>query len=330
MTAVWQPPLAFGTLLIIYQNMSGQSLSAIPSQLVAKTINAMLDDFLTAPELPWRILAEGKLAQQLAVSRSTIRSALDYLRDLGILQSEGRQTNLIKKPLKKHYLKVDEELTSKTDDFEAFFFEKISKSELQPGQFISERELSLESGINTVQVREVLATFARYGIITKEPRHRWRVVQFDEHMIDELFDMREMIEERGIRSLAKQQLDTRLEKDIRDLLKEHQQLKKKKNRVVQDFWDLDNRFHRFILDACQNRYLQDMFTSIAMLIHFQLQHDATGQYGMNVGINQHIAVLKALLAGNKQEAIKAMLLHVNTARRVMKATAGIPGYSLGQ
>lgn len=305
--------------------MSRQSLSPELSPLVAKTVNAMLNAWRDQGALPQRIAGEGRLALQFDVSRSTIRSALDYLRALQILETDGRQTHLVKKPLKKYLLNVSDDLHSKTEDFEAFFNQKISKSELRPGQYFSERELAIESGVNTVQVREVLAKFERFGIITKEPRHRWCVVQFDEQMIDELFDMREMIEERGIKSLAGKALTAALRNELTDLLNEHVALDRKKHRVVQDFWDLDDRFHKYVLDSCQNRYLQDMFTSIALLIHFQLQHDATGNYGMGVGIKQHIAVLEALLVQDKKAAVRAMLAHIKTARGVMKAAAGIPG-----
>ena len=44
----------------------------------------MLDLFKQDQSLPWRIPSEGRMAEVLDVSRSTVRSALDYLRDLSI------------------------------------------------------------------------------------------------------------------------------------------------------------------------------------------------------------------------------------------------------
>ena len=87
--------------------MSSTNLVPIYSHLLQATVNGMLDLFQEHEALPWRIPAEGRLATALDVSRSTVRSALAYLRDRSLISGQGRYAKLATKPLKKYYFKLD-------------------------------------------------------------------------------------------------------------------------------------------------------------------------------------------------------------------------------
>lgn len=288
-----------------------------PSALVKNTINQLLA-LAQEHTLPWALPSEHALTQTLAVSRSTLRAAIHHCHDLKLIAGTGRQRTFIKKPLQHHYYQQHNVPAGKSQEFELFFLQKITDDDLVPGQWFSERELSIESNIHTIHVREALARFARYGFIQKEPRHRWQMVSYDNDMADELFDVREMIELHAVSTICKKNINTQEKAILGTLLKRHLKLAQQRKPSMETFRELDKEFHKYILRACGNRYLQDMFASIALIIHFQLRHIPSAQYGMNAGIDEHTQVLKALLAGNAQQARQAMRQHVNTSRSVMK------------
>ncbi len=288
-----------------------------------QTVNGMLASFAHSRQVPRRIPAEAELAAALGVSRSTVREAVRILVASGLLRREGSATLLARAPARPDRLEVTRGPASKSEAFDAFFLRKLHRRELAPGVRFSELELARAARLNTITVREGLLRFARSGLIHKEPRRQWAVVAFDEAMIDELFDLRVLLEQAALAKALALPDAHPLRAEFQRVLDDHRRFARSASRRVEDFLVLDERFHGALFKAAANRYLDEMFSTVSLLIHFQLHHDDVGRRGMDLGLAGHPPVLEAILARNAARARAALDAHLASARMIMKLAAGV-------
>lgn len=293
------------------------------SPLVKRTLNGMLALFSERLAVHQRIPSEAELAAMLGVSRSPVREAARILTDSGLLRRDGSATVLDRAPARADRVEVARGPASKSEAFDAFFLRKLHRRELAPGDRFSELELARAAGLNTVTVREGLLRFARSGLIHKQPRRQWAVVAFDEAMIDELFDLRELLEMAALAKALALPDDHAVLVELRRVLDDHRRFARSPDKRVGEFLALDERFHGALFKAAANRYLDEMFSTVSLLIHFQLQHDRVGERGMGLGLDAHPPVIEAILARDGARARRLHLEHLASARMIMKLAAGV-------
>jgi len=296
--------------------------TAIPSPLVKQTVNGLLERLAAAGSPPQRMPPEAELAQALQVSRSTIRKAVAVLERRGVISRDGSVSLLVRRPVAADRFTKDCEPSSKTDDFAAFFLGKINGGDFAAGARFSELSLSQASGLTTVTVREGLLRFARFGLIHKEPRQQWRVAAFDAAMIDELFDLRVLLEQAALSKALSLPAGHAMRLEFAKLRAAHLAFAQRARHPVEEFRILDERFHAALFAAAANRYLDEMFSAISLLIHFQLAHATVGRRGMELGLVEHPLILDALVEGDAPRARAALSAHLASARSIMKLAAG--------
>ncbi|MBA3686704.1 MAG: GntR family transcriptional regulator, partial [Planctomycetes bacterium] len=214
-----------------------------------------------------------------------------------------------------------EEPASRRAAFEEFFYAKLARGELRPGDVFSELQLAHEAELNTVPVREGLLAIARTGLVAKEPRRRWTVVRLDARMVDELFELRELFELHAVRAAVALPDGDPLLDQLRGILDEHAALARRPR--VADFLRLDERFHRTLLACARNRYVAEQFATISMLIRFQLAENQVGERGMRLGLAAHPQVIRAVLARDVAGAERAMREHLGGAHGITLLAAGV-------
>jgi len=293
-----------------------------PSPLVKQTVNGLLERLAAAGAPPQRLPSEAELAQSLDVSRSTLRKAVAILEARGLISRDGSVSLMVRRPLAGDRFTRDCEPSLKTDDFATFFLGKINGGDFRAGARFSELSLSQASGLTTVTVREGLLRFARFGLIHKEPRQQWRVAAFDAAMIDELFDLRVLLEQAALSKALSLPPGHALRLEFAELLAAHLAFTRRTRHPVDEFRLLDERFHAALFAAAGNRYLDEMFSAISLLIHFQLAHATVGRRGMELGLVEHPLILDALVAGDAPRARAALGAHLASARSIMKLAAG--------
>jgi DNA-binding GntR family transcriptional regulator len=88
---------------------------------------------------------------------------------------------------------------------------------------------------------------------------------------------------------------------------------------------LNLRFHRALFDALDNRFALDSCRMISLLIHLQLQKTEVALIGMQLGLREHTALIKAILAGDSEEALRCVRKHLGSARAVTKRAVAEAG-----
>lgn len=294
---------------------------ALSNTLFKISTNTLLDQCKTLLP-PATLPTEKKLAEGLDISRSTVRKVLVHLTENGLIALDGRQRLLVRAPKESDYFEVDSRTSSKTEAAEQIVLRKITSYELQPGQRFSELELSHEAGCNTVTIREVLLRISRFGLIHKEPRQQWKVLSFTSEIIDELIEMRHLIESFSANKLLKLPKSSPVWDKLKALLREHIEFDVDSPEALEAFPDLDKRVHTAVLEASRNRYVKESFSICSFLIYYQMRSNDMGTRRIRIALAEHKKLLRALIARNPERTHEALNEHMESARIYMRLAAG--------
>ena len=78
----------------------------------------------------------------------------------------------------------------------------IVRCELGPGALLSDRKLSEQLGISRTPIREALKSLETAGLVSRRGRVGWMVAEFDHKDASELFELRRVMEPRGLERLG--------------------------------------------------------------------------------------------------------------------------------
>ena len=254
-------------------------------------------------------------------SRSAIRSALAHFVDRGLIKGM-KERYLLRKPVHDDYFDVSE-LHSNTESLQQVFMERIYQRDLSPGAEFSEAELSRLSGTSTTAVREFLIAFSRHGLIEKNPRGGWRLCAFDPSYAEELAEAREMFELKAIEKIGRLAPDDPAFARLAALLERHEVLGAAPPSSEADFPALDRDFHGFLIETLENRFAAGLNDVVSMVFHYHYQWDKRDEIPRNRhALQEHLAILRALVARDVPAALAAMRTHQQSAHATMLNSIG--------
>ncbi len=259
-----------------------------------------------------------ELTKLLNISRTTVRSCVEYLNEQGIVKREGPNKIVLRQPEEADFFDIKNKNSSKDIQIEKYFLNLINTGQLVPGDRFSELSLAKNSGCTTITVREFLIKFSNNGLIEKIPRGRWKMVKFDEEFARELVAFREMVEMRAITELLKLPKDHPVWQELKELLIKHQEVSHDMENRYMEFPDLDRALHLIILKSAHNRFTQQFFDIVSFVCHYHYQWDKTGEIErFTVAINEHIDLLNNLITYNNAGAIMSLERHLQTAETTL-------------
>ena len=137
---------------------------------------------------------------------------------------------------------------------------EIMSGKLQFGEKINENRYTSLFGVSRTPVREAALLLASLGLIEIKPRSGTYVTTFTETSLRQLFEVRRMLEEGGVRlssGTKRKKLVTCLEK-----LFERMEAEKGKNDELKSFHSSDTEFHAALVAAAENPRLINMYQPI--------------------------------------------------------------------
>src|SRR5438067_1295722 len=133
--------------------------------LFKKSFNGLLDHMADLGKNA-TLASESRLADNLGVSRTTVRKALAELERRRIIARRPNQVQVRRKPLRRDYF-PDEDTISTSDRVEQKFLEWILRGDRKPNQHINGLELAREFNVSTIAIRDYLNRFTRYGLVER-------------------------------------------------------------------------------------------------------------------------------------------------------------------
>ena len=194
--------------------------------------------------------------------------------------------------------------------------ERILSLAYPPGHRLTEEALCAEFKVSRSPVREALGMLVENGLIDKKARHGYSVRRLDLQEINELYDVRLVLELAVIERVCEKGMEpaeiTRLEEYWSGL---HDQLP----RMAEHLADSDEEFHEILASAAGNRALRQMLDYVDKRIHFVRLADITNPDRLLTTCLDHLAILRAIRERDPALGAQAVRRNIEWGRKNVEA-----------
>ena len=183
-----------------------------------------------------------------------------------------------------------------------YLYRKIVSCEYLPGQELNEKQLLEETSFGRTPLREALLMLQAENLIDIFPR---KITPFTEKSIDDLYQTRKLIEPTVCRKYISMYSKSRL-------LEYLKQFEKAAAGPDYDEFQIDTSFHSYLVDITGNEILINLYQSV-MIQQMRLAVYAALKDDQNRvdNLEQHRAIIDALLRENEDAVQDAIILHIN-------------------
>lgn len=249
------------------------------------------------------------LADHYQCSTRPVREALALLRDENLL-TPARLKNLT--PVETQAITApspqQDTAPSAMDGLTNHLIElSLSPSPSSQGQLVREEALAQKFHTSTTVIREQLQRLTGAGLIEHLPRRGWRVLPVTQKTLDDFVRVRLSLETLAL-DLAWDTLD-------HDIIGQYLQrnVSPTSHRQAQ----LDNGFHRYIMQTADNFYILDFFQKQGRFFELLFQWEDQDTATQKQTITQHRRILSAILARDQPAAHEALRVHILTNHPVL-------------
>ena len=190
-------------------------------------------------------------------------------------------------------------------------WEKIIRGEWALGQFIAVDELADEYGVSRTPVLQALRRMEANRMITITSTGHHTVPTFTEKQLQDLFEMRMLLELQTIRDIKESPIPIPLT-TLRDIAEKCFRYNQAGDTVRARENDL--LFHTSLTEAANNTYLTDLYLRIQgqfMVANYLIASHTQEQE--RIAADDHMQILSALETGDFEEAGKVMRAHISGA-----------------
>jgi len=176
-----------------------------------------------------------------------------------------------------------------------------------PGHRFTEEELCTEFGVSRSPVREALNSLVSARLIEKEAHKGYSVRQIDIREVNELYDVRLVLEMEVVSLLCNRGIDPALLKKLRT---RWQAIVDRLPEVVGVSAFEDELFHEILAQEAGNEVLEQFLSEISKKIHFVRLSDITDPQRLERTSHDHLKLLDALEKQDYKAAQQIMRLNI--------------------
>jgi DNA-binding GntR family transcriptional regulator len=187
------------------------------------------------------------------------------------------------------------------------------------GSHITARQLAEATGLSRTPVREAMRRLEAEGMITLIPNRGAFVARWTENEIEQIYELRVLLESFAAQVAAERINDAQRE-ELRALAAEMSRLVEQRPVNVEAIAEVNDRFHKGVLEACGNPRLRDLLGTITEV---PLQLSTFRRYSIDElrrSASQHAELVSALLVGDGDWARSVRTAHIRSARHTLLHT----------
>ena len=207
--------------------------------------------------------------------------------------------------------------TMNSDEIYEDLCNKIEKLVYLPGDKISENELCRQYGVSRHIIRTVISRLKERMLLIVYPQRGTFVSLIDMKTVELILFIRESVEQEAIRLLQfeKQEDRDRMSKAMKACI-ERQSIAISENIDMDTFYLLDNEFHGCLLEAVGKKDVMKIIRED--YIHFRRwrNFDVVRSGRQREIIEEHTALMHALVKNETKEAHEILHMHLNTENRL--------------
>lgn len=189
---------------------------------------------------------------------------------------------------------------------------RILTGDFKPGQKINESEIAVRLGISRSPIREAFRVLEREGLILTLPRKGSYITEISPQDVEELFELRELLECHAIDIIRKRAIKAPGDMD------KHMEEVEKGLRKEPDTFTVISGFHYDLVELSQSYRLIELYKILAVsLTRYQLIYlSKKGQRG--ISLEHHQGIVDILKRGDYPEAKRSLRRHIRYVENVAK------------
>lgn len=191
---------------------------------------------------------------------------------------------------------------------------QILTGAIVPGTRMMEVELANEIGVSRTPVREAIRKLEKEGLVTIEPRRGAYASQISTKDMVEILEVRQNME-----GLAAFFAASRMTSDQMEELKiiEEKYNEAVKSGDMQEMIKYDTKFHRMIVESCNNKVLVQMIEQLQELVlRFRYIYYDNFKRAENMP-EEHMEIMQAIETGNAEAARNAADTHIDRLKELV-------------
>lgn len=192
-----------------------------------------------------------------------------------------------------------------------YLIQEIANQHYQEGDMLNERSIARELEVSRTPVREAIQTLEAEGWVTVVPWKGIFVCGVSRAQMEEVFQIRSSLEVLAAELLAERVTPEQLA-GLQELVEEQKRYAVRKH--TREFIRLDRDFHNAIAAYGGNNLLQEYLEQLNNQL-IRLGLTAVRNFSrFRRTINEHEKLLRAMEAGNRKDAARAMRDHIEKTR----------------
>ncbi|MFZ6689477.1 phosphonate utilization associated transcriptional regulator [Undibacterium sp. SXout11W] len=190
----------------------------------------------------------------------------------------------------------------------------ILAGEISAGTKLNEASLAEMLGVSRGPVREAFRSLEETGLVRQEKNCGVYVRQISIEEADDIYEIREALDELVGRKLAKTITAVQL-KELRSMVDKMEKLAEKKN--VSSYSLLNLEFHDVLVKMTGNEKLLTTYRRLVKELNLYRRNSLEQQGTLPISIHEHREIVELIAAGNADAAGNMMRQHVIDSRQRM-------------
>ncbi|PZP99212.1 MAG: hypothetical protein DI587_11190 [Variovorax paradoxus] len=213
-------------------------------------------------------------------------------------------------------------LVSKSHMFDQLYdhmLEQITSGAVKPGERIKDSEWATKFGVSRTPMREAIRKLTQEGLLVSLPTGGYEIRRLSQKELVQLYGCRAALEGAAVREVTIA-ADPKVISEVGAVLRDTQAAIDAKD--LKRAFDLNTRYHKVIMDACDNAFIKDMLSSLQRMIRVyrgnalndaQKDEQSAEIYLDRLRVKQqhHAEIYDAIAAGDHVKASNLMVGHVN-------------------
>ena len=200
--------------------------------------------------------------------------------------------------------KPDLSIPTRDEFVAAALREAILRGDIPPGEKLDQNSIAQQFNVSRSPVREALRTLAAEGLIDLQAHRTARVATLDVHELEEIYDIRQVLEGLAARRAATRISPAQLQR-LETLLAAMDEAQSRRA-----WLDLNNRFHAEIYAASDNARLQSMIAGIRNAASPYIRRYIAVAEQLELARQQHRQILAALRDADGELAERTIMAHI--------------------
>lgn len=181
---------------------------------------------------------------------------------------------------------------------------------LMPGDRFSESELAQRVRVSRTPLRQALQRLASEGFLQVFPKLGWQVAPLDFDVMDELYDLRILLECEAVRKLA----EAEHRPGLQALAEVWLVPVTERLADAASVGSLDERFHSLLVQGCGNREIVRVHQEITERIRIIRRLDFTQPARVDATYDEHARILRAITRRRTDEAQRLLRAHIEQSK----------------